>query len=261
MSATVWALSLAHEIGGSPEGLAAALARLSTGLSEAEADRLCGYRRPEDALRFAAGRALVRSLVLDVQDQAAPHPVRAKDIVFGQRRGTTKPVLAEQCRGLVRGVADFNISHDGDWVLAGVAGRGAIGVDVARVFCPEDMGDREYIGEFETQLSAREAAWLLERSTDRLRDFYRIWTAKEAYVKATGAGIAAIDLRTIDVALPHAGKAMCVQAGGEDAPFAFETGVLGDGGYVFCVASAPGVARAIRTVGIGDVERCLIPAR
>ncbi|KAJ2771189.1 hypothetical protein IWQ56_001885 [Coemansia nantahalensis] len=178
-------------------------------------------------------------------------PAAAADVVISTSDGGTKPVLAASCREKFWGVADFNIAHDGCWVLAGVTGRGVIGVDVARIHCPDGMSDHEYIAGFAQQLSDGERAYLARHSTDMLRDFYRVWTAKEAYVKATGTGIVDVDLATIDVSLAPDGQAG-VRANGQPVPLELRAGSL-DSSHVFCVAAARGVAWALRTIGPSDL--------
>ncbi|KAJ1718996.1 hypothetical protein LPJ61_006404, partial [Coemansia biformis] len=171
--------------------------------------------------------------MVDTQQQQQMPGVRAdmSDIVLCEGSGSTKPVLADACKQRIGNVADFNISHDGGWVLAGVTGRGMIGVDVARIHCPEGMAHSEYVGEFEMQV---------KQSPAILRDFYRIWTAKEAYVKALGTGIADTDLATIDVCLAHNADGVDVQVDGKCAPLEFVSGTL-DNCHVYCVAVTPGV--------------------
>ncbi|KAJ2017761.1 hypothetical protein GGI06_002835 [Coemansia sp. S85] len=87
-----------------------------------------------------------------------------------------------------------------------------------------------------------------------LFDFYRIWTIKEAYVKAIGTGIAAIDLRQVCVELPLPDSSARVRVHGELVPLKFITGVLGDdSNYVYALATSCDVNCKFRIVSLGEL--------
>jgi len=72
----------------------------------------------------------------------------------------------------------WSISHK-DRYVAGVVAPGPIGIDIERVR-PYDRAMRKKIaGQAEWQLGA----------ADSIKFFFRVWTAKEAVLKATGAGL------------------------------------------------------------------------
>jgi 4'-phosphopantetheinyl transferase len=91
---------------------------------------------------------------------------------------------------------DFNISHSGDLLLLGIATRGRIGVDVEG-WVPGEGADRTPLWD---TLSPRERAWT-EVQHDPFAAFVRLWTRKEAIVKALGLGLPD-DLAALDVCLP-----------------------------------------------------------
>jgi len=72
---------------------------------------------------------------------------------------------------------DFNLSHGGDWVVL-MIGRGSVGVDVEKI-SPIEM---EVVLGFSV-LSDEEREYLAEKDW---REFYRIWTLKEAFFKTGG---------------------------------------------------------------------------
>ncbi len=79
----------------------------------------------------------------------------------------------------------FNLSHSDDLVVLAISSVGEIGVDVEKI-------DRnfDWQGVAQRYLSPEENHLLLSVSpTRRQRRFYRIWTAKEASLKCTGAGL------------------------------------------------------------------------
>ena len=83
-----------------------------------------------------------------------------------------KPHLIDQ--------APFNISHAGDYAVLALSGR-AVGVDLER-FRPIDW--RRIAERF---FHPVERAFLA-KSTEPEKDFFRIWTLKESYLKAEGTG-------------------------------------------------------------------------
>jgi 4'-phosphopantetheinyl transferase len=81
----------------------------------------------------------------------------------------------------------FSVSRSGDWCLIAVTSLGPVGVDVERA---------EALPELESIVARRFApadarTILSQRGEGRLRAFYRVWTRTEAYLKASGVGLAA----------------------------------------------------------------------
>ncbi|KAJ2823619.1 hypothetical protein FBU31_004222, partial [Coemansia sp. 'formosensis'] len=104
-------------------------------------------------------------------------------------------------------------------------------------------------------LSDEEIKYLAGQTRQKLFDFYRIWAIKEAYVKATGVGIAAIDLRQVCVELPLLNSSARVRLNGELVPLNFITGTLGgNNDNVYAVATSCGVKCAFNVVDIGEVR-------
>jgi 4'-phosphopantetheinyl transferase len=119
-----------------------------------------------------------------------------EEIQFEFPAGSTKPQLARH-----QNPADwrFNLSHSGEYaVLALVQGR-EVGIDLERM--------REAVnwrGVAQTAFSVSERAALFSvLPALRLDTFYRLWTAKEAYLKACGAGLS-VPLEAVSVALAEA---------------------------------------------------------
>lgn len=77
----------------------------------------------------------------------------------------------------------FNLSHSGDRVLAVFAGRD-VGCDIEKI----QNADLPLAAEFFTE---GEYAYIVGKKTKKERDeaFYRIWTLKESFLKATGSGL------------------------------------------------------------------------
>jgi phosphopantetheine--protein transferase-like protein len=112
----------------------------------------------------------------------------------------------------------FNISHSADLLAIAVCPQGEIGVDVERVnqrmlFEVEAITRRHFS-------AAEQSIVANSPHTARVDEFFRLWTLKEATVKAMGAGFS-IPLDEIDVAsVPvrcHSGRHHEHEATGIDA--------------------------------------------
>lgn len=80
----------------------------------------------------------------------------------------------------------FNISHSGSWLLFLLSDTGPVGVDIE---VPEKT--RPLLAIARQYFSARELTHLETLSQPQQeREFYRLWTLKEAFFKARGTGIA-----------------------------------------------------------------------
>lgn len=101
---------------------------------------------------------------------------------------------------------DFNLSHTGDlWLLALVA-AGPVGVDLES---PRDETDWDALTE--RYFSEAERAAFAELPSQRRKEaFFRIWTQKEAFLKARGSGLAA-PLASFDVEVDP-GRAAAIHA-------------------------------------------------
>lgn len=92
-----------------------------------------------------------------------------------------KPELADDHPASWR----FNVSHSGDLAVIAVAWQRVVGVDVEAIdrrVSRDDLAARFF--------SQRECeCYFSLTEPQRLAAFYRIWTCKEAYLKATGSGL------------------------------------------------------------------------
>ncbi|CAO3618998.1 unnamed protein product [Cunninghamella blakesleeana] len=88
---------------------------------------------------------------------------------------------------------DFNISHDGDWVIFGATEKTnmSIGVDVVSLKNETYGGVDDFIFSFHDQLTRGETNILKNISNEekRLTTFFQIWGLKESYIKAHGKGL------------------------------------------------------------------------
>jgi len=75
----------------------------------------------------------------------------------------------------------FNISHSGEYVILAATFSNTIGVDI------EEMNPNIDINDFKEVLSQDEYNHI-QNSQESLKDFYTLWTTKEALLKAEGKG-------------------------------------------------------------------------
>jgi 4'-phosphopantetheinyl transferase len=158
------------------------LGALEAALPEPERARAARFRVADARGRFVLGRTLLRRAV----GQLLGVPAEELALVVDERG---KPHLADPAE---EPGPFFNLSHSGPVVAVAVASV-AVGVDVESlrpVVSAERLARRF--------LSAAEAAAVLAAdAAERDRAFLRIWTQKEAYLKATGLGVG-MPLREVD---------------------------------------------------------------
>jgi 4'-phosphopantetheinyl transferase len=153
-------------------------------LSSDEIVRADRFYFPEHRHRFIAGRGSLRAIL------GRYLGVDAAQVEFEyQQRG--KPLLGGKFAG--SGLC-FNLSHSQDLGLLGVS-KGAIGVDLEYM---RQMSDLEGLAE----------RFFLDKEVELVRSlsslqqqevFFRYWTCKEAYLKATGDGI--VKLEEVEISL------------------------------------------------------------
>jgi 4'-phosphopantetheinyl transferase len=144
-------------------------------LDSRERERLARFRFAADARREAISRGALRELL----GSYLGIPSREVAFTVGPQG---KPAVTGAPAG--RGI-EFNVSHSGDWVLLAFARGGRVGIDIERW---REIEAETILRDFFRPEEAE--AWRLWPEADRLAAFFSIWTLKEAYVKALGAGLA-----------------------------------------------------------------------
>jgi 4'-phosphopantetheinyl transferase len=127
---------------------------------------------PHKARAFIVGRGRLRQ-ILGAYRQCDPAA-----LVFANG-ANGKPALAGSS-------LHFNLSHSGAWGVLVLSASAAVGVDIEKIDPALD-----YAGLAKRFFSAAEQAHLLVAPEERRRrDFYRLWTRKEALLKGQGRGFA-----------------------------------------------------------------------
>ncbi|MCU1304281.1 MAG: 4-phosphopantetheinyl transferase superfamily protein [Candidatus Sulfotelmatobacter sp.] len=155
-------------------------------LSPDESTRASRFHFPTDRQRFAAARALLRIILAGY---LAENP---KHLSFSYSK-KEKPSLGPDyaASGMT-----FNISHSGGVALLAFARRREIGVDVEQVrqdFDVEAIARRFFSAHEREHLAALPDG-------EKFEAFFRCWTRKEAYIKATGDGLS-LPLHQFDVSV------------------------------------------------------------
>jgi 4'-phosphopantetheinyl transferase len=155
-------------------------------LSHDEIDKAGRFRFAKDRDRFVVGRGLLR-VILGRYLNDRPQQIRFRYGSYG------KPALAAQREG---DRIHFNVSHSQDQVLYAFAQDRRVGIDLEYVRCLPEASDI-----VERYFSSRERSVFRALAPDaRVEAFFRGWTCKEAYIKATGHGFS-IAPDQLDVAI------------------------------------------------------------
>jgi 4'-phosphopantetheinyl transferase len=196
-------------------------------LSDEEARRAAAFAFERDRRTYIAAHALVRRALKRRLDGAEPYFVRSPD---------GRPELTPAQLG--RPALSFNLTHTCDFAACALLRGAPVGIDA------EDMRRPIDIAAVAGRWFAVPERRLLERHSgvDRAHLFFRIWTLKEAILKATGQGLRiqpqlfaidpdlgeAVIPRNLGIAtswrlaefvpLPHIRLAVAVPGAGEVAP-------------------------------------------
>ena len=190
-------------------------------LSPDEAARADRYRFEADTLRYVRARCLLRE-VLSVYQNCTP-----EEVIFEySKRG--KPFLkGEPSRGV-----QFNLSHSGDMAALAVSCGRSVGIDIEKV--RNDRGESDSPLRFFSE--AESAAIRNSRGRAKAELFFRIWTRKEALLKATGEGIGGLP-------------------GSPDILKKDEFSLNGTVWHVYDLNISPGYRAALATEGSGSMVR------
>lgn len=145
-------------------------------LSRDEIERAARFQSEGARSRFVLTRAWLRVILsrcLDTTPERISFSLGANG----------KPALAEEWR---HRALSFNVSHSEGYALIGLATGRAIGVDIEQVRPMPDFAEIASGYFSEAEMHAITAL----PEADRLRGFFRCWTRKEAFMKATGDGMA-----------------------------------------------------------------------
>lgn len=169
-------------------------------LNEEEKQRANRFVKGEDQTRFIAGRGILRSL-LSNYIHVSPENIKFDYLPHG------KPILASHhCQPQLQ----FNVSHSHDLALYIISESDkTVGIDVELMRpLPQALSLAQRF------LTARETAYLASLSPNQQSlKFFQFWTAKEAYLKATGEGLTG--LQSIELIVSPTDSKQCEIIRGE----------------------------------------------
>ncbi|MDD5319255.1 MAG: 4'-phosphopantetheinyl transferase superfamily protein [Methylococcales bacterium] len=141
-------------------------------LDEAEQAHAGKLKNPLLRRRYVEVYGRLRNVLAKILNQS-PEKIRIKKAAHGKPYLADHPELA------------FNLSHSADRLIIAVGWLCQLGVDIE--FCKQRIN---LSGLVEKCFAEEEAAYWNKLPEDRKQtEFYRFWTRKEAFVKATGRGI------------------------------------------------------------------------
>lgn len=147
-------------------------------LSDEEKQRADRYIFPQDRERFILRRGLLR-LLISFYTGLEPAQVRLGVNRYG------KPFLENQ---RTNQPLHFNLSHSGNLAAYLFSRAGETGVDIEKI---DPAYPWETVSKHFCSPEEQERIFSLPES-QRQRAFFALWTCKEAYVKATGQGLSAL---------------------------------------------------------------------
>jgi 4'-phosphopantetheinyl transferase len=153
--------------------------RFATLLSSDEIARANRYYHERDRRRFIVARGRLRQLLGEYVGREPEH------ITFH---------YSERGKPSIPSCLQFNVSHSGETACFGFGRETRVGVDVERV-----REITETLALTKRFFCAKEHE-LVSRHPEKERVFFQLWTAKEAYLKAIGTGIAG-GLHRVEVSL------------------------------------------------------------
>jgi 4'-phosphopantetheinyl transferase len=156
-----------------------ALSSLLSLLTEADRQQILRLRNLRDQWSVAAARAVVRILLGQCLDCPAQDVALIRD-----ERG--KPMLDPRRHGTIARQLHFSISHGRELIAVAIA-HSRIGIDVEAV-C--ELPELMQIASMQFAPESLDDLKVVETDAERTALFYRFWTLGEAFVKATGEGIA-----------------------------------------------------------------------
>ena len=192
-------------------------------LSPEEQERVRRFHFPADFRRYVYGRGLLRWLLASYLET---DPARIQFTYSPEGKPEVVPGPAHR-------QLHFNLSHSGTKLLLAFAWERQVGADVERL--RSDIELEQIATRFFSY--AEQSALLSLPPAQRTAAFFRCWTRKEAYVKATGKGLS-LPLGQFDVSLlpEHPAALLATRPNAQEAEHWLLHGLELGPGYAAAVA-------------------------
>ncbi|KAM0067225.1 putative holo-[acyl-carrier-protein] synthase [Helianthus debilis subsp. tardiflorus] len=164
-------------------------------LSPPEKDHVFNMRGDELQKSSLLARALVRTAISRYQIHSCVSP---KSLVFGKNAHGKPEVIWEQRNDRHPPPLHFNLSHTSSLIACGVTVGSPIGIDVEE----KQRTMKNNILSFAKRYFSREEVEVLSAISDpeaQRHEFIKLWTLKEAYVKALGIGFSGAPFNTFTI--------------------------------------------------------------
>lgn len=136
-----------------------------------EKKRANNYLQTKDSQRFIIARGMLKRIA----GEYLGVPATEVKIKVGPNK---KPFIFSNANLAL----DYNISHSGNWIVMAF-GKGSLGIDVEQI-----QTSFNYESLLPACFSMKEQDFILNNPMSR-ELFYRLWTRKESFVKATSKGL------------------------------------------------------------------------
>lgn len=147
-------------------------------LSTAETERLNNYQIASKKKGYLISRALLRSVFSRYYPINMPADWLFAENDYGKPYISNYPALSEKI--------EFNLSHSNDITILALTNNGSIGIDCECMCCDPFANDSA----LELFLSNEEIYYINKfEARERRLMLFKMWTLKEAFVKAIGVGM------------------------------------------------------------------------
>jgi phosphopantetheine--protein transferase-like protein len=181
--------------------------------------RILQYLNREDRCRALAGQLMLERFI-------------NREI---KRRDQTGRSIKPNCDGIF-----FNLTHDEDIVLLVTHANLSVGVDIMNIKLTNPNNTIEEMFNNLRNIFSRNEWEYINRGCDKLKRFYNVWTAKEAYVKCLGTGLYT-EPELLETTISDCGRVKIRHRGYEEASSKFECRIYSQAfpGYVMAVCIGP----------------------
>ena len=171
------------------------LQKLQTTLSEDEQCRADRFHFPADKNHYIAARGILRSILAKYLDT---NPELIKFTYAPQGKPYIENNSRKNSAKCENKCIQFNLSHSQNLALYAIAIDQPVGIDLEYCRLIPDalaLAKRWFLPSEYQELLAQTT----NQEANQAKNFFRFWTAKEAYLKATGIGLR--DLATVEITI------------------------------------------------------------